>query len=176
MNLLKNSWTYLVGNLEYTEDGHQWREQVANNLSSLGVKCFDPNKEHFVNQPSEDQKTRNKLKEARAAGNWDFVCKEMRAIVRRDLRYVDSSNFIICRLEPQLPTFGTTWELCEAARQRKPVLFYLKDKTEFPMWFAGIFNMDLVFENWPQMFSYLIKIDRGDIYADPKYWKILINE
>jgi len=175
MGLLNNTYVYLVGNLEWTSDGFLWREDVAERLSKLGVRCFDPNKEHFLNQPSENKETREFLRQKREEGDWDFVCSEMRGIVRRDLRYVDTANFIICHLEPEMPTFGTTWELCEAARQRKPILFHIDNKKQFPMWFAGIFNMNLVFEQWDDLINYLKKIDSGELYADPKYWKILIS-
>lgn len=172
--ILYGSKTYLCGNLENTKDAYKWRGEVAELLlKEIGVECFDPNLEHFINQLSETEETRNILKTKREEGDWDYLYNYMQSIVRRDLRYVDLSTFLICNLEPELATFGTTWELCVAHQQRKPVLFKVKDKSKFPLWLAGLFKSEFVWEEWDGLIQYLKDINSETIYANPKYWKIL---
>lgn len=175
MGLLKNTRYYLCGNLENTSDAFEWREFVTKELDKLGTKCFDPNLEHFINQPTEADNMREVLREKRVSQEWDFIHSYMKSVVSRDLRYVDLSTFLICNIEPDLPTYGTTWELCIAHQQRKPVLFHIHDKRRFPLWLSGLYKMDFVYEDWGSLINYIYKIDSQEIYADPKYWKILVN-
>jgi hypothetical protein len=166
----------MIGNIERSADAFMWREEVSRALSSLNIICFDPNKEHFINQPAEGPEDRRKLNIARSEGNWSFVSDYMKSVIARDLRYVDLSEFIIGNIEPSMPTFGTIHELVIASLQNKPILLHIKDKKEFPLWLAGLVNMDLVFEQWEDLINYVKGIDSGEIFADPKYWKILIEE
>jgi hypothetical protein len=174
--LLKNSYCYLVGPIEYSENCFDWRLAVTESVKHIGIKCFDPNKDHFVNQLTETQKDRDALKAKRESGDWKSISKYMKGVISRDLRMVDLSTFIIGKIDPEVPTFGTIHEIVIASLQNKPILIYTDDKKKFPLWLAGLINMDLVFESWGEIVEYLIKINSKEIYADPKYWKILTNE
>lgn len=177
MNLLKNSTTYLVGPMEYSSDCFSWRDAITSTLQlNFNIKCFDPNKDHFVNLVSETEEDRAILKEQRELENWTYVSDYMKQVIRRDLRMVDLSTFIVGRIEPETPTFGTIHEIVVASLQSKPILIQTDDKKKFPLWLAGLVNMNMVFETWEELVSYLAKIDSGEIYADPKYWKILSHE
>lgn len=170
---LYNTKCYLIGNLEATEDGIQWREAVAEELKKIGVKCFDPNKTHFVNQPEETEEVRKLLKEKREAGDLKYVSNYMKNVIRKDLRYVDLSTFLIANIEPDKPTYGTIHEIIQGSQQSKPILFHIKDKKQFPLWLAGLVDVNLVWDNWDDLFDYLLAIHTGTVYADPKFWKIL---
>jgi hypothetical protein len=170
---LHNTKCYLIGNLEATKDASQWREHATKELKKIGVKCFDPNKTHFVNQTTETEEDRRKLKEKRNEGDWQFIASYMKDVIRKDLRYVDLSTFLIANLEPDNPTYGTIHEIIQASLQSKPVLFHIEDKRKFPLWLAGLVDMDLVWESWDPLFDYLRALNNGEKYADPKYWKLL---
>lgn len=174
--LLKNSYCYLVGPIEYSDNCFDWRLAVTESVKHIGIKCFDPNKDHFINQLTENQKDRDALKAKRESGDWKNISEYMKGVIRRDLRMVDLSTFIIGKIDPEVPTFGTIHEIVIASLQNKPILIYTDDKKKFPLWLAGLINMDLVFESWSEIVEYLIKINSEEIYADPKYWKILANE
>lgn len=170
---LYNTKCYLIGNLESTNDPSHWRESVAQRLKQIGVKCFDPNKTHFVNQHSETEQDREVLKEMRRKGNWDYVSNYMKNVIRKDLRYVDLSTFLVANIEPSNPTYGTIHEIIQAAQQSKPILFHIDDKHRFPLWLAGLVDTNMVWEDWEHLYAHLEAINSGEIYADPKYWKLL---
>jgi nucleoside 2-deoxyribosyltransferase len=174
--ILNKTKCYLVGNLEYTEDAYDWRAIYTKDLESLGIKCFDPNKNHFLNQSSETEEDRVNLKNMRDQGEWQYVSDYMKGVIRRDLRFIDLSTFIIGNIEPDRPTFGTIHEIVMASIQKKPILLTIKDKSQFPLWLAGLIDMSLVFEKWEHLFGYLNKINEGKIFADPKYWKVLVED
>jgi hypothetical protein len=175
-NYLKNTHVYLVGNMERTADAFQWRDNITESLKELGVICFDPNKQHFVNQATENLEDRAMLHKKRLEGDYKFVSAFMKGVISRDLRYVDLAEFIVGNIEPTMPTWGTVHEIVIASLQNKPILLHIKDKTEFPLWLSGLLNMDLVFTQWDDLLKYLQGINSGEIYADPKYWKILMEE
>lgn len=174
--LLTGAYTYLVGPLEYAEDGFSWRVAISEALKDLGVKTFDPNKDHFVNLPTESQEDRELLKKKRENGDWKAVTAHMKSVIQRDLRMVDLSSFIIANIEPFIPTFGSVHELVVASQQNKAILVMTSDKSKFPLWLAGMLNMDLVFDNWNDLMEYIRGIHFEKIYADPKYWKIISHE
>jgi len=176
MGILKNTNCYLVGNIEYTQDAYSWRTMISRELAAMGVKSLDPNKDNFINQTSENEDDRKRLKDARSRGEWAFVHDYMKKVIRRDLRMVDLSTFIVGRIEPKMPTFGTIHEIVEASKQSKPILLQTDRKDEFPLWLAGLVNMEMVFESWTEVLIYIHSIDGGSVKADPKYWKILNNE
>ena len=60
-NLLNKTKSYLIGYMEYG-DGSKWRETVAEELSPLGVTCFDPYKKPLESQIREYPETQAYLK------------------------------------------------------------------------------------------------------------------
>lgn len=174
--LLTDSHVYLVGALEYAKDGYSWRHSITGALSEMGIKVFDPNRDHFANLPTETEEDREALKAERNSGNLAAVKERMRAIIQRDLRMVDLSSFIIANIEPETPTFGSMHEIVVATQQNKAILIRTDDKTKFPLWLAGMVNVNLIFTTWFELIQYVRSIHSGAAYADPKYWKIITNE
>jgi nucleoside 2-deoxyribosyltransferase len=173
MNILDNTITYLCGNLECTEDAEDWRARLGSELNKLNIQVLDPTKQMFLGQKSETQEMRDELKAWREEENFAAIHDFMKDIIRRDLRAVDLSTFLICKLEPERPTFGTVTEITIAAMQRKPLLFILKDKKKMPLWLIGMVNMDFVFDSEEGLLAYLKLANDGLIKLDTKYWKIL---
>ena len=173
-NILKNTICYLAGNLEHTKDAENWRNRLSIDLSNLGIKVLDPTKQMFLGQAAETQEMRDQLKRWREEENFSAVHDFMKEVIRRDLRAVDISTFLVCRLEPDKPTFGTVHEIAVAATQRKPILFILNDRKKMPLWLIGLVNMDYVFESEEALFRYLINVNLGIEKLDTKYWKIPI--
>jgi len=173
MNLLKNTIVYLAGALENATDGESWRNRLAPQLENLGVKVLDPTKQMFFAQSAETPEIREQLKIWRQEGNFSAIHDFMKEVIRRDLRAVDISTFIVCKLEPDIPSFGTIHEVVVAATQRKPLLFILEDKKKMPLWLIGMVNMDYVFDSEWGLLTYLKLANDGLIKLDTKYWKIL---
>lgn len=174
MNKLKNTFCYLAGNLESTANAEDWREDFTKELDKLGVKTLNPTRPMFHEQYHESEEMRQSFKEMRKQGKWEELHDIMQQIIRRDLRAVDLSTFMIVKLEPSKSTFGTTHEIVKASEQRKPMLFILEEKSQMPLWLVGLVDMDLVFETQEQLFSKLEKLNSGEESMDTKYWKILL--
>lgn len=172
MNILNNTVSYLCGNLEHTNDAEGWRDRLSVELKKMGVNVLDPTKQIFLGQKAETQEVRDQLKTWREEENFSEIHNFMKEIIRRDLRAVDISTFLICRLEPDKPTWGTTHEITVASDQRKPILFILKDKKTMPLWLIGMVNMDYVFPSEEALLWYLKAVHNGIEKLDTKYWKI----
>lgn len=172
MNILKQTTCYLAGNLEHTGDAEGWRDRLTKELNKLDVKVLDPTKQMFLGQIAETEEIREQLKTWRENEQFSLIHDFMKEAIRRDLRAVDLSTFVICRLEPEKPTFGTITEITVAAMQRKPLLFILKDRKKMPLWLIGMVNMDFVFNSEEDLLTYLRAANDGLIGLDTKYWKI----
>lgn len=174
--LLTNAYVYLCGPIQNAKDCYSWRYAITASLTDLGINVFDPNKDHFVNQPTESYEDRQNMLAQRSKGDFEFVHDYMKKVIRRDLRQTDLSTFLIGHIDPDIPTWGTVHELVLAAQQGKAILIHTEDKKKFPLWLIGLLNMDLVFESWSDLMDYVRKIHFAEIYAEPKYWKIVAHE
>lgn len=175
-NNLSGLKVYLAGNIEFTSGAISWREKMANSLKELRVKVLDPTKPCLIDQTKEDDENKKKLVNWRQKGEVKKVQEFMKGVVRRDLRLVDVSDFVIFRLEPTKPTFGTIHELVVALQQRKPCLILVPDKKKLPLWLFGIIDFDLVFEKEKDLLDYLRRIHYGYKEVDTKYWRFLLPE
>jgi len=177
MNLLKNTKTYLIGPMENDADGQDWREYMEERLNSLfGVKCFNPYKQAFINCASESLDDIEKRKKWRMKGKFDELHIEMQEVIKRDLRLIDLSTFIVCNIDPNRPTWGTVHELVLASLQFKPILVRIKDKAQMPIWLCGLLDHNLFFESFDDIIQYLDGVDKGKIPVSFKYWKFLKEE
>jgi nucleoside 2-deoxyribosyltransferase len=167
---------YLAGNVEFTKNAFDWRENLALELKGFGISVLNPTKPCFCDQLKEDVETTATLDKMRDSGNFKPLQKFMKEVVRRDLRLIDISDFVIFRIEPSKPTFGTVHELIVALDQRKPCLIIIEDKKKLPRWLFGIVDLDLVFESSQLLVGYLKKIHSGKIKINEKYWRFLLPE
>lgn len=175
-SFLTGSRVYLAGNIEFTKNAFKWRHVMSSELKKLGVKVLDPTCPCFCDQDKEDLDTMAELDKWRDAGNFKPLQKFMRDVVRRDLRLIDISDFVIFRIEPSKPTFGTVHELVVAASQRKPCLIITNNKKKLPRWLFGIVDLDLVFESQDLLIGFLRKVNDGKIKVSKKYWRFLLPE
>lgn len=177
VNNLKNTECYLAGNLENSADSVSWRLFVTDELKKLNIRCLNPRIQCFTNQLSEDQESAEFLKDLLKQDKFTEVHDFMQKIIRRDLRMVDRADFLIVNLEPGLPTYGTTHELVIASLQRKPILLRMNDKTQLPLWYAGLLDSNLIFEKWENLINYLKFVNNCNTEKlDNKYWKIWKEE
>lgn len=175
-NLLFRTKTYFIGNLEFTDDWCSWRDSLSKHLSKIGIICLDPTKECFVNQIFESQDAQERLKSARSIGNLAFVKHYMKEVIRKDLRMVDVSDFLIFRITPDKPTFGSVHEFVHGCHARKPILILIEDKKTIPLWIAGLVDINLIFETEDELVKYLLDVDSGRQEIDHKYWKLFSEE
>jgi len=168
---------YTAGPIEYTfqlsdENKKFNKEKLDNFLEEKGVRVLDPRKIFF--RGISEIEDRKKLME-----NRDFkeIRRQVKLIVRKDLRAVDISDFIIAYLPKGVRTTGTVHEIIEADRQRKPVLLLCPEGIEhIPLWFFGIIPTEYMFESLKDLTDYLEKIDT---YPEPDKlsdrWQFIIS-
>ena len=156
MNRLKNTRCYLAGAIEKESySGSQWREKVKSDLSNLGIHWLDPTKKPTT-VGIEDSETALSLRRARNDLNGTLVKSLMKPIRHVDLRMIDISDFVIVRIEPSLPTFGTHEEVDRAINQNKPVLIMVEGGLEVaPFWWFDKVDLTLLFGNWSNLYTYL---------------------
>jgi nucleoside 2-deoxyribosyltransferase len=162
--------------MESMADFESWRDKITIGLKRLGIICLDPTKETFCNTSAESMDVRDKLikmRESGIDGDYEKVQKVMTAIVRKDLRLVDISDFIICFLTPESPTYGTTHELVNAAMDKKPILFVMRDWKKVPLWLLRYVNKKDIFPDIDSILNYLSDINDNKIVLDEAKWKLL---
>jgi len=172
-NLYKSK-VYLAGNIQHTVDSVVWREELTVPLEKMGIITLNPRVNCFLNQISEDDEVIKRLRLDILNENYDAVSDSVKQIIRRDLRMVDVADFIIVNLEPTMPTFGTVHEIILASTQRKPIFFRINDKKDFPIWFFGLFDHNLIFNTFGEIIEYLWNINYSlDVHElNNKYWKV----
>ena len=129
----------------------------------------DPSKK-TVNGMCEVKDDKRRFKEYVKNEEWDTLKKEFYPIVRKDLRCVDKADFIIAFYNPCVHSIGTIHEIIEAAHQKKPILIkYEKSHLDhFNPWITCLVKSQWLFSSWNDMFTYLQKINRGDI--ETSHW------
>lgn len=174
-NLLKRTRCYLVGHMEYG-DGSEWRKVVSQYLSNkFGVICFDPYEKPFKNDVKEDKETQENLKKDRKT-DLQKVHKHMKEVVAFDLAMVDRSDFIICYIDPSIPTYGTVHEIVVANLAKKPIFVCVNSGVEnTPLWLLGLLRPYCFFNSFDEIFAELENINQNSKESEQKRWKFLKN-
>lgn len=216
--------TYLSGSMEMAPDhGVPWRQSLSKKLQSLGIKAvniLDPcnkkvPKDHQFSKV-EDRKYISELREDLA---WKELEDYMDFVAHYDLRMVDHSDFVVCKMSRMgrgftdrympditnaintidqrcadksriikavnqlaaasqdilVPTFGTTHEVVEARRQKKPVfLICEKWRESLPAWMIWLVGSDNVFDSEGELVTRLGDILGGDYAVSDREWSMCI--
>jgi len=176
MNILKNTKVYLAGNMEYTDDSVNWRAYVASELNNLDIKVLSPLDTIFINQNSETDEDRERLKTARENGQFEIVSEYMKGVIQKDLRLIDLCDYVIVNLEVKKPTFGTMHEIVIATQQKKPIFLSVGDKTKCPLWLLGLLKPNYIYNNVDEILDMIHQIDSGKKEIDISRWRLLIPE
>ena len=160
------NWTqYLVGPIDLDKDPYSWRDVVTDFLVKRGAQVLDPTKKSS-SIGLEDEDSRLLRKQYKEKGEYDKLAKIMKKVVGYDYRCVDTSDCLICRLDINIPTCGSFYEMCLGEIQRKPILvFSTSGKNTINDWVYGIVELSHIFENMEEMFDYLDRLDK-DLSVD----------
>lgn len=180
-NILAKTKTYLIGPMQYAE-GRSWREDISDFLRRINVTIFDPYKKPFINAPDEDEETHNKLLRLMDYGNelcdedgsgFDAVARHMKQVRSFDLSMVDRADFIICYLDPKVPTFGTLEELSWACRCKKPTFIVVEGgKKKTPFWVMGMFPHKYIYNSFDEIQDVIQDIHDGKKYISSDRWRL----
>ncbi len=176
MNILKGTKTYLIGPMQYG-NGRQWREDMADFLKSIGVTYFDPYKKPFINAPEEDENTHARLFSLMESGEFDEVAEHFKKVRSFDLSMVDRSDFIVCYLNPSVPTYGTVEELSWAVRMKRPIFVVVEGgKAKTPLWVMGMIPHKYIYNSFDEVKKVLTNIDNGVKSIDSDRWRLFKPE
>ena len=175
-NLLNKTKTYLVGHMQYLS-GRDWREEVANSLSGLGITCFDPYKKPFMKDVEEDEASREEMNTWMKTKQYDRVTERMKTVRAYDLNLVDRSDFIIAHLVPDVASWGSAEEIVTAVRMKKPVFVSMEGgKPKTPLWMLGMFPHKYIYNSLDEIVDMLYAINSGNKEIDSDRWRLLRKE
>ncbi len=174
MNRLKGTYCYLAGAMDRVEDGGVgWRETIKNELNDLEIKWHDPTcKPEYLGV--EDEHTRQRIFDAKEAGDFDLVASILKPIRHVDLRMIDHSAFLIVFLDKNNSGFGTIEEISSANRGKKPILVCQEGGKEFaPNWLFGMIPHKTIFGSWEELIDYVYHIAEDKVIDPMNRWVFL---
>lgn len=175
LNLLKKTKCYSIGSMENGDDNVSWRHALEMELQKMGVTCFNPYSHPFIRQIDEGQQV--KLQRLREKEDLNNLQERMKEIRRYDLSMVDKSDFIICKIDPLVPTYGTIDELVMAESLNRPVFICVEGgKRKAPLWLYSLCPHKYMYNSVDEIVQVLRGIDDGSIPTDSKRWRLLKYE
>lgn len=159
--------------MEY-QNGEGWRDTCTQQLEEMHVVCYNPYKKPFDDiHVQEDTETIDKIKSHRSNGDLDKVHDFFKDIIATDLSMVDRSDFIICYINPDVPTYGTMHELVVANQAKKPIFIFVEGGVEqTPLWLLGLLPPKCFYNNLDEVVSKLKDIDSGVDDIDNGRWRL----
>jgi len=177
MNNLNGLRCYLSYPIEFASSEESFNKEIlCSFLEMKGTKILDPKKIKFDGISEIEER-----KQLFEDNDFKEIRKQMKKIVRKDLRCVDISDFIIALLPKDIKTTGTTHEIIESDRQRKPTLIVCPEGIKhIPIWFFGIVPVQYMFDSIEKLVEYLNFIDEHDMDCEDAIfddrWQFIIND
>lgn len=163
--------------MENHREGEEWRLHIQKQLSDTGIIFFSPYQRPFLNDIPEDEEARKELAEGIRKKDFDFVSDRMKQIRSHDLRLCDVSDFLIVRLDPAIPTYGSVEEITTMVRQKKPMFIYVVGgKEKIPLWLLGMHPHKYFYETLEDLIQTIREIDQEVIELSSDRWKLLKPE
>ncbi len=176
MGILNKTRCYLIGAMEYA-DGAPWREFIEKQLADLNITFFNPYYKPFENAASEGHEVREDMKTLMKAGRYDAVSDHMREVRCEDLRLCDISDWFIAYIDPKIPSWGSSEEICTANREKKITFLVVEGgKQNTPSWLMGTIPHEFIYGSFDELMENLRKIDSGEKKIESKRWRLLKPE
>jgi len=173
MNMLYKTKTYLVGHMQYLS-GRDWREEVTEKLTPLGITCFNPYKKPFIKDVEEDEASRQEMDTWMKTKQYDRVAERLKTVRAYDLNLVDRSDFIIAHLVPDVASWGSAEEIVTAVRMKKPIFISMEGgKAKTPLWMLGMLPHKYIYNSIEEIIEMLYAIDNGNKEIDSDRWRLL---
>jgi hypothetical protein len=171
---LKGATCFLSGPIDRVDDdGVQWRNYIKEQSKKrdLGLSFFDPcDKPEGLGSEIgvEKFKVQNLIKE----GKWDEARDFVKTFRRYDLRGVDTSDFIIVKVDMKVHMCGTYDELFTAEREQKPILVIMgagQKREDIPTWLISFIRPSEIFETEDECLDHLEKLNNGEVSFDSRW-------
>lgn len=163
MGYLKGTISYLAGPIEYDVD-HDWRTDPKKVLiEEFGINLHDPNAD-------DKQKMTSPMQDALDREDYETVRSIAKKFVKKDLKVVEKSDFIVAYIPKKVPTVGTVHEIVFSDWIKKPTLLICpQGKKMAGKWYFGIIDPNCIFGSWEDLYTYLREVDRGE-HKDNDRW------
>jgi nucleoside 2-deoxyribosyltransferase len=153
------------------DNGETWRQRIKLDLSDLGIIWLDPTRKP-TDRAIESAETRRLLAEAKEAGDFDYVCDQIKVIRSTDLRLTDVADFLVVHLDTEIYSCGTWEEIANANRQKKPIVVHVEQgKSATPNWLLGMIPHQMIFSTWEDLYVYLRSIARDQEFDRLNRWQ-----
>ena len=178
--LLIGASCFLSGPIDrVSDDGVQWRNYIKEQSEKrgLGLHFFDP-----CDKPeglgSEIGIEKNKFQEPIRENKWQEAQDFVKQFRRYDLRGVDTSDFLIVKVDMDCHMCGTYDELFTAEREQKPILVIMgkgQKKVDIPTWLVAFIHPDEIFETEDECLDHLEKLNTGEKMLDRRWVPIKLQ-
>lgn len=159
--------------MQYCVDGRGWREEMTEFLIKMGITVLDPYKKPFINAPEEDEQTHQRMAKLMENGDYAEVAKHFKKVRAFDLSMVDRSDFIICYIDPNIPSFGTMEELSSAVLKKRPCFIIVEGGIKkTPLWIMGMLPTHYIYNSFDEVKDILLKINSGEKEIDSDRWRL----
>jgi len=176
-SLLKGASCFLSGPIDrVADDGVQWRNYIKEQSKKrdLGLNFFDPcDKPEGLGSEIGVEKT--KVQDLISQNKWQEAQDFVKMFRRYDLRGVDTSDFLIVKVDLDIHMCGTYDELFTAEREQKPILIIMGEgqkKENIPTWLVAFINPKEIFETEDECLDYLDNLNKGNENFDRRWVSI----
>lgn len=172
MSFLKGKRCYLSGPMENSTES-SWTEDASYVLSQeFGVEVLNP----FDDPKQQWQKNLRELREKGNSISRYAVVPEIdheieriaHGFVRKDLKWVSQSDFLIACLPKGVATTGTHNEIVNSVNNKNPTLIFCPEGRYFvPFWYWGMSTKR--FGSLEAVWDYLEEVDSGKHKKDDRW-------
>jgi len=160
---IKLFYTYLAGAIEADKkDGGQgWRDAITPALDKARIYVGDPCKTEPLVTGMDVITAQEQFNGWIASGHYEKFAEKFQQVVKKDIRMVHRSDFLIVHLFPDIPTTGTIHEMAEAWRLKKPIyIIWTEAVSKLPKWALYLCTSSggNVFPNKKQVADYVILV------------------
>lgn len=161
---------YLSGPMDRVPDGGiVWRQEITPILQDYGLIVFDP-----VNKPiatCQDETDQSERRRWTREGRWDLVRQFVKEIRGQDLRMVNTCDFLILRVDPDVHMAGSYEEAAIANHEKKPILVWtVGGKERTPWWLFGMLPHEHIFGSREDLLAYLDHVDTAPRVRTFRRW------
>lgn len=161
MNRLKGQLCYLAGFIDADPvSARGWREEITTFLNGIEVGVLNPCDKAISNiSVREDEEFVSYINKLKEDGEYEEVTRQMKEIVRVDLKMCDICNFCILNINRNMHMCGSYFEYATLCQQRKPVLVYCEQGIQFvPNFIWGIGDWRNFHANWNNLKRHITDI------------------
>lgn len=156
-------------------NGEGWRNDVKSQLSSRGIKFYDPYHKPFIQDIPEDESSRKEMIHWMDTEQYDLVYTRMKQVRNYDLRCCDLCDWFIAVIKPEVASWGSAEEITTVIKEKKPLFLVIdhpNGKKATPLWLMSIMPHKYIYNSLQDVIDTIKNIDDGIIHMSSDRWKL----